>query len=394
VLTLFSVFRPIVIISGLSVLLSACGAGQATDAPYFHLVQGAQLQLQEGYSAPRKFAGHVEAKQKVDLAFELPGTVLVVQVDEGDKVVAGQELMRLDIRLLEDERAQLLAMQEEVAARQALVKLELKRQQLLQQKGLAAQQRRDELDAQAAVFAAQFSQQQSRLSAVAVRISKSVIKAPYDAYISARYFDAGVVVNSGQPVLQLLEQGSLEARVGVPAKLAQSLERVVMEASGQAIEAYAPVTVSLPDHTNISASIIGIGRAIDPITRTVSVRLALPERLKVVDGDLLFLNVEEQYLQPGFWVPISALNGSVRGMWNVMVLVPTGNAVAPDNQALFELQPRSVELLHRGDGKVFIRGGVAQGEQYVASGLHTVVAGQLVRVHQAREVATASTGGD
>ncbi|MBL4826498.1 MAG: efflux RND transporter periplasmic adaptor subunit, partial [Spongiibacteraceae bacterium] len=363
----------IIVIAVFSLLISACESGQATSAPYYPLVQGAPLQLQQGYTVTRKFAGHVEAKHKVDLAFELAGTVLNVQFDEGDKVSAGQVLMQLDTRLLEDEREQLLALKEEVMARQVLVELQIARQRQLQQKGLAAQQRRDELDAEAAVLAAQFNHQQSRLSAVAVRISKSVIKAPYDAYISARYFDAGAVVGSGKPVLQLLEKGSLEARVGVPAKFANTLARNSIE-TGVTDTDSSFMTISLPDQSKVSAQVLTVGRVIDPVTRTVLVRLALPENLLVVDGDLVFLGMDEEYQQGGFWVPLDALSGSVRGMWNLMVLGPT------DKKGVYRLELRSVELLHRAGGKVFVQGGVTHGEQYLVNGLHRVVVGQSVRV--------------
>lgn len=368
-----------------SVVLSACEVGQADSEPYYHLVQDGALQQRQTYTAVRQFVGHVQAKQKVDLAFELPGALLDVLVDEGDEVLAGQVIMRLDTRLLEDEREQLLALLSEIEAKQALVAIQIERQRRLQQKGLAAQQRRDELDAEAAVLAAQLSRQQSRLSALAVRLSQSSVTAPYDGFVSARYFDPGAVVTPGQPVLRVLQQGRLEARVGVPASLVETLQLASSGGIDNKTGDAAGVTVSLTDQRSVNAFIIAIGKAIDPITRTVSVRLALPEGLNVVDGELLFLHVDQVHQQAGFWIPVSALSSSVRGMWNVLVLKPSVN------DRLFTLEARSVELLHRRDGYVFVRGGIEQGERYVMDGLHSVVAGQQVRA-TSQHIMTSGSG--
>ncbi|MBW2066909.1 MAG: biotin/lipoyl-binding protein [Deltaproteobacteria bacterium] len=51
-----------------------------------------------GEVAKRRFPARVRAAQRVDLAFQVDGTLVELNVDEGQKVKKGQPLARLDPR--------------------------------------------------------------------------------------------------------------------------------------------------------------------------------------------------------------------------------------------------------------------------------------------------------
>lgn len=353
-------FLMLITLSGLVGLLSACEESHSTTGPYYHRVAAQTLQLQPSYEVQRRFVGRVEAKQRVDLGFELAGTLAEVNIDGGDQVATGQVLVSLDTRLLEDERKQLQATQDELIARRKLTDLEISRQEKLQHQGFAAEQRMDELKTEAVALLAQYRRQGALLAALATKIEKSTLRADYAADIANLYLDKGAVVSPGQPVLQILEQGNLEASVGVPSSLTKQLM------TGQEVQ------VSHGSQ-EVSARLISIGRVIDTQTRTVKLKLALSEAMEVVEGDAVFLLLDEKREQSGFWLPVTALNDGVRGMWNVLMMIPQAE---PDR---FILEPRSIEILHRSDGQVFVRGALEDGEQVVAAGLHRIAPGLRVR---------------
>ena len=202
------------------------------------------------------------------------------------------------------------------------------------------------------------------IAALDTRIEKSTLRAAFAADVSRRYLDQGSVVSPGQAVLQLLEKGNLQAEVGVPLAQTHSLitgQMLVVQHAGD----------------EYPARLLSIGRAIDAVTRTVKLKVSLPAEAAAVDGDLLFLSLYDHRQQAGFWLPATSLSGTVRGMWNVLVLVPEPQ---PDR---FLLERRSVEILHRDGDQVFVRGALKEGEQVVSAGLHRLVAGQLVRTIEA-----------
>ena len=273
--------------------LTGCESGHSEVESYVHRVAAEPLQIQQYYQVERQFAGRVEAKQRVDLGFELTGTVAEVLVDSGDQVDVGEVLVRLDSQLLEDERAQLLATMDELVAQRKLTALEIKRQKKLRTQGFTAEQRTDELQANGQVLDAQLKRQRALMAALDTRLEKSTLRAAYPADVAKRYLDQGAVVSPGQPVLQLLEKGNLEAVVGVPPSQTAALM------VGQ------PITVRHAGSV-CEGKLLSIGRAIDPVTRTVDLKVALPGSAVAVDGDLVFLSLKEQRQQDGYWLPASA----------------------------------------------------------------------------------------
>ncbi|MDA0268337.1 MAG: biotin/lipoyl-binding protein [Cyanobacteria bacterium] len=72
-------------------------------------VETVVLEPVTGYTTEREYTGELTAQRSSDLGFERPGTVVTLLVDEGDRVLTGQPLARLDIRTLQAQRQQLTA---------------------------------------------------------------------------------------------------------------------------------------------------------------------------------------------------------------------------------------------------------------------------------------------
>lgn len=347
----------------LLLLLSGCEFGDANiaDTRYFHQVKPQLLEQQASYTVQRRLVGRVEARQRVDMGFELAGTVEQVLVNDGDTVQVGQLMATMDTRLLDVQRQQLQAQQEEIQARRHLADLALARQASLRTKGFAAEQRMDELRAELDVLAAQRSRQEALLEEVETRIGKSSLLAPYSGQVSTRHLDAGAVTRAGQAVIQILEQGNTEARIGVPAKLASAL-KVGDEA-----------TLIIANNA-VASTVIAVGHSMDPVTHTVSVRLSIACESCAVDGQVVYLEQAEIRQQTGFWVPVSALSAGIRGMWNLLVLMPDTES------GQSRLEARSINLLHMSADRAYVKGAVRDGETIVATGVHRLAVGQLVRV--------------
>ncbi len=350
----------------LTSLTTGCTDSQAratadSDETYYHQAQSDVLKHQSNYQVQRRFVGKVQSNQNADIGFEQNGKVAALYVNEGDKVKQGSVLAQQDTALLETEKEELLARMVQVKADLKLVDADLKRIRVLKKNAFSAQQTLDELQAHRQGFIANKKRIEAGLHSTAVKIEKSTLLAPFDGVISQRFIALGEVIAAGSPALKLVQTGSDEIKVGVPVSLLSQLD----------LTQNLTVTIAGQNH---GVKLLTRGQDVDQITRTVQLRFAfLDNAIEMVNGQLAYLNLPQQYQQAGFWVPTTALTDGVRGLWNVYTLTPGLKS------NLFTLQGRNVQILYTTENAAYISGAIANGERYLTSGLQRLVPGQTVR---------------
>jgi RND family efflux transporter MFP subunit len=373
------------------------------------------------YLAARKYTGAIVARRTSELGFELSGKLTELHANEGDSVTAGTALAQLDTEHLETNRRKLVAKRaqavalldemlagprsENIAAARARVaslqaQVELLRLQTARQKrtvpsgattqdeyeqyafGLKAREaelnqaqhnleellngtRKEQVEAQRAVVA----ELDAAIAKIDVDLQKSTLTAPFDGTIARRFVEAGTVVNAGQRVLRLIEDGALEAWIGLPTQAAGRLtngssQRVKIQ--GESFDAV--VTGRLPE--------------VDPTTRTRTVVLALGSSAseRVVHGQVVRLELQETIEADGFWLPPSALTKGERGLWAALVGEKENGADGSTQTGLLRIARRDLEVLHTESDRVLVRGTLHSGEQVITGGTHRIVPGQVVRL--------------
>lgn len=313
------------------------------------------------YSVQRQFVGQVVAKQTADIGFELAGKISQIYVDEGDRVSEGDILMQLDTELLEIEFKDLQAQLQVIDADSALVRANLQRIRSLKKSGYASEQSLDELTAQQKSLRANRARVESSIQANRTRVEKSTLLAPYDGIIDRRSVAEGTVVGASQPVLQVLQQGGNEVKVGIPVRLVRYLDP------------RQKLSVSVGEQ-NFAVSLLTKGGQVDPTTRTVQLRFAIQDQNnQLVSGQLAYLNVVEDVPEPGYWVPLTAITDGIRGLWNLYAIIP-----AEDGYSV--LERRDVLVRYATETEAFVQGALAEDEAIVATGMHRYVPGQTVEV--------------
>jgi RND family efflux transporter MFP subunit len=343
--------------------LSGCSdpdAG-ATQAVHYQTARSLVLAQQPGYALTRTFIGKVQARQSASIGFEQSGKVASLQADAGEQVAKGAVLARQDTELLQIEGQELQAQLQQTQADLALVQANLKRLNSLNKRGFTSAQHLDELQARQKVLQATRARVQASVAANQLRIDKSSLRAPYSAKISRRLVDQGEVVGAGNPVFTLLQRGPAEVRVGVPVDMLEQLH------AGQQLD----VRVG---RQQLQARLLTRGFDVDAISRTVELRLELPDDAALVNGQLAYLSLQQRFAQPGYWVPLSALTDGLRGLWNIYSLQPQGDA------GLYQLQSRDVQVLHATATDAFVTGALKDGERVLSTGLQRLVPGQVVRL--------------
>ncbi|MEA5452020.1 efflux RND transporter periplasmic adaptor subunit [Leptolyngbya sp. CCNP1308] len=400
----------------LAIALGMRQLNQPADAPALAAalpVEVVTLTPVDAYTVARQYTGEIVAQRSSALGFEQGGTVVAMLVQEGDRVSAGQPLARLDTRSLASQRQQLVAQrdraiaalnelqngprQQSIAAAQAAVgDLEqqvalstaqrdrrtdlyergaISREELDQQtfgtgalenRLAQAQSQLDELLAgtrpeQIAAQVAQVRQLEATIQSVDVDLSKAVLTAPFGGRVSDRLVDEGVVVSGGQTVLQLTEGGATEARIGVPAEVADSL------ALGSA------QTVEVGERT-FSATVTALLPELESTSRTVIAVLTLDTSQDLTLGQTARLVLQDTQPTAGFWLPATALVQGEQELWSVYVAATGENSTA----ATVARQP--VEIVHTEGNRVLVAGLVEAGDRVITAGTHRVVPGQTVSV--------------
>jgi len=327
---------------------------QATE-PMF--VETTRIETVGFYTVDRAFSGQIEAPQQADLSFEQGGTVQFISVDEGQTIAAGEDIARLDDRILKAELERLNASKAAIEAQRELLSLDNERASELNKRGFAANQAVDRTRLGLVELDARMAEIDAGIMSVNIQLEKMTIKAPFDGIVSQRSVDPGTTIGSGQPVLSLIEDAKPVFRVGIDPQLAASMN------VGE--------TVTLTFGSNkVDAQIISFLPQLDPTTRTQTIRAQLVEDTEIAIGQTGEMKLEEKIETAGAWIPLSAIEDGVRGLWTI-------KTVQGESEQTVGIE--AVELIHVDEENAYVRGSFATDSDLITNGLHRVVAGQAVR---------------
>lgn len=314
------------------------------------------VHLQNHYMRQRTIYGQVQSERIIDIGFELNGRISEVQIEEGLDFEKDQILATLDLARLDAQESELKAALEQAQADAKLALLSQQRVIDLVNKGLESNQRKDEAKAQYDAALARFNQVAAQLDSIAVEKQKHILTAPFSGQVLEHYLEVGSTVAQGQSVFKLIDHTALQAKFGLPFTIANQLtnaQDLAIEFNGQIIK----------------SSLISVERNRNLATRTVDALFALEANPFVINGDLVTLRASLPYKKTGAWVPLSALKGGPRGLWNVYVVALNSN----------KIEPRLVNTEYIVGDKAFVSGAIIDSENIIVDGLHRLVSNQQVK---------------
>ncbi|MEO0524349.1 MAG: efflux RND transporter periplasmic adaptor subunit [Pseudomonadota bacterium] len=317
-------------------------------------VSAAPIVFEDGYTVTRRFVGQVEARETVNLSFELAGRLDEVLVGEGDPVEMGQLIARLDTDLLLADRERLNASKKAVLAQLDFADQTVERNEALRDRGFASQERLDEAMATQRELTARVAEIDANLDSIRLQLEKSELHAPMAGRITLSNVDGGETLAAGQTILGLVAEGAPLVRIGLPLNVELS-----------AIDA-TEITVGARTY---SAGVFSVRPDIDPVTRTRTVLFEIESDVDLALGQTASLAATSRVEERGVWVPTRSLKEGARGTWTLQV-------VDQDNM----VRQATVELLYTSGDRVFARGTFPEGTKLLTEGPQRVTAGQLVEV--------------
>ncbi|TVR00063.1 MAG: efflux RND transporter periplasmic adaptor subunit [Deltaproteobacteria bacterium] len=242
--------------------------------------------------------GTVEPRERVRVAARQSGSLLSLDVQEGDAVSRGQTLAQVDT-------AQMRAELRRARAEEALLAGRIERMQALVDRGAAPPVELADLEAQREVASAEVDVWRARMDLARVR-------APMDGVVLRRMVDPGSTVRADQELLELADLSGLMVRVRL------SERDVVHLVEGQRATIVLDAFADAP----FGATVHRIFPAVDPEDRRLVVELALgtpPEGVHPRPGFMARIGLALD-ARPMRIIPGEALLASTRGERFVYVI--------------------------------------------------------------------------
>lgn len=213
------------------------------------------------------YDGVVEAVRQTAIAAQVSGAVVALPVKAGDRVQAGQVLLRLDARAAQQTAAAGSAQVNAARAAQEAATRELDRQRQLFAKNYISRAALDRAEAQYKSAQAEVAAQLANAGAAHTQSDFYVIRAPYAGVIANVSVVMGDMAMPGRPLLTVYDPSALRVTAQIPQSVAA---RLAPDAAPQA-EVPGTLTRSAPVRTQLLP-------AVDPATHTQELRLDLPPR--------------------------------------------------------------------------------------------------------------------
>jgi membrane fusion protein, multidrug efflux system len=316
--------------------------------------------------APRLPAiGTFRAVQEIDIAPQIGGAVVSVQVESGEDVERGAPLFEIDNSVEQADLKNNLAVLKNA-------ELALERQRQLIQRGNTAKANFD---------AAEAARDSAAAAAERVRaiIAQKILTAPFAGRVGIRKLDLGQYVSPGTSLITLQQLDPIFVDFPIPEKSLADLK------PGQAIE------VEVDAYP---------GQIFPGVIKTIDARIAQDSRNVLVRGQL---GNKKRQLWPGMFANVNVIAGAPQKVVtlprtavtyslygdSVFVVKPvapdTGGAEAApaDVDAVLTVERRVVRTGDTREDRVAIAEGVAPGEIIVSEGQIKLQAGARVRIDPA-----------
>ncbi|HVZ45160.1 MAG TPA: efflux RND transporter periplasmic adaptor subunit [Ramlibacter sp.] len=215
------------------------------------------------------FDGVVQAVRQTVVAAQVPGAVVALGVKAGDRVKAGQVLLRLDARAAEQAAAAGAAQVRAASAMQEAATRDFERQQQLFQQKYISQAALDRAEAQYKSAQAEAAAQLANAGAARTQSDFHTVRAPYDGIVADVSVVLGDMAMPGRALITLYDPEALRIAVPIPQTVAANLAGAALpqaEVPGIAGGRIQPVRSQLLP-------------AVDPATHTMELRLDLPPNL-------------------------------------------------------------------------------------------------------------------
>ena len=297
-----------------------------------------EVKILNSYSITKEFPGKLLPIEQSKLAFEIPGKINKINVDVGDSVIQGQILAKLDNR-------EALAKANQARASYDLSKQVLERFEDLREQGHISIQDLDKAKSDFIIAKSQYE-------FFKVKLEQTNLVSPFNGVIQNRFLDTGTVINSGIPILEIIDSNYVEAHISVPVIYLEDMQinqEYDFEFDGEIVKAtFTKLAPMSPGGSNSRLAIFKFSEFFNP-------------------GSIANLQLKISKQAKGTWVPLKSLSQSDQGLWTIYT-IDNNKTVVRD----------IVEIVHFEDDYAFVNGTIKSGDLVVLGGASKIIEGKKI----------------
>jgi RND family efflux transporter MFP subunit len=328
--------------------------------------------IEEPLSQTVPVLGRIVASEIGPIAARIGGAVNEMRVDVGDRVERGAVLAVLDRERLSLERDRYAALVKQQSAKLASVRadlekrsLELKRLEGIRKSAAFSQARYQDAvqdvakqRGQVAETRAQLAQAETQLKRADIDLKDGEVRAPYPGVVSAKHTEVGAYLNTGSPVVTLINDLDIEVEADIPGNRLGGLKPGT------------PIRLTLDDRSEYRASVRAIIPDENPRTRTRPVRFV--PNFNGLNKPLAINQSVTVHVPIGASRSVTTVSKDAivqRGGNDIVFVVRDGNG-----------QPQPVTLGESIGNRFVVTSGVKAGDRVVVRGNENLRPGQRLRI--------------
>lgn len=221
-------------------------------------------------------SGSLAPEREATVRAELSAPVVETLIDQGQRVNAGQLLIRLDDTAIRDQALSARSAVTTAQANLTVAQHEVDRSEALLKAGAIAERAAEQSRAQLTAAHAQLATAQAQAASADKMLSNTRITAPFTGIVSARPVNAGDVVSPGTALVTIVDPSTMRLEASVPAEALS------------AVRLGAPVDFSVTGYPSrhFSGRVTRINPIADPATRQVRIIASLPNTGGTLVGGL------------------------------------------------------------------------------------------------------------
>ncbi|MEN8704047.1 MAG: efflux RND transporter periplasmic adaptor subunit [Polaribacter sp.] len=295
--------------------------------------------------------GNVKTKQNVLIYPEMPGTLEIVAVKEGQKVTKGQVLAKIDDGGMLQQVAQL-------GATTALAKTTFERQEKLWNQKIGS-------EIQFLQAKTNYEATKNQLAQLKKQLDKATITAPFDGIIDNVFKDQGTVVapGLGAEVFRIVNLDNMFIEADVPESYVTSIK------PGKTVEIQFPVL-----GTTLATKVRQTGNFINPANRTFRVEIGVPNKDQSIKPNLTAkLKINDYTSTKAILIPQSIISENAAGEQYVYKITGLNNAFGTAQQVVVKTGKTQGDVIE-------ILEGIAFGDQLIKAGARSVKDGQEIKI--------------
>lgn len=202
----------------LALTLTACNKGGKPDdkaaaakatAPLLLAPEDLRQVTQSGLIGAPVITGAIQPARRADLRAEVAAVVLQIAKDNGERVRAGDLIIRIDPTSIRDAASS--ADEALRAAQQSFEQTErvLARQRTLNQQGMISTQALEDAEVRRNSAQSELAAAKSRMVTARQQVSRTEVRAPFDGVVSERKVSVGDTVQVGRELIKVIDPASM-----------------------------------------------------------------------------------------------------------------------------------------------------------------------------------------